>query len=49
MFLVLFFVLLIIWLIAFVALHVTSGLIHLLLIVAIISLIWHLVARPSRV
>lgn len=41
MFLVLFIVLLIIWLLAFLAFHVTAGLIHLLLIVAVISLIFH--------
>jgi hypothetical protein len=42
MFLILFIVLLVIWLLSFVAFHVTAGLIHLLLIVAVISLIVHL-------
>ena len=41
-FLILFIVLLVIWLLGFTAFHVASGLIHLLLIVAIISLIVHL-------
>ena len=44
-FLMLFFVLIALWLIFWLAVHVTSGLIHLLLVVAIISLIIHLV-RP---
>jgi hypothetical protein len=43
MFLVLFIVLLLAWLMGFVAFHVAGGLIHLLLIVAFISLIVHLV------
>jgi Family of unknown function (DUF5670) len=42
MFLVLFFVLLVMWLLGFTAFHVAGGLIHLLLIVAFISLIVHL-------
>jgi hypothetical protein len=42
MFLALFFVLLVIWVVAWLAFHVASGLIHLLLIVAVISLIVHL-------
>ena len=42
MFLVLFIVLLIIWLLSFLAFHVAGGLIHLLLIVAVISLVIHL-------
>ncbi len=41
MFLALFIFLLVIWLLAFLAFHVTAGLIHLLLIVAVISLIAH--------
>jgi hypothetical protein len=41
-FLVLFFILLGAWLLAWVAFHVTGGLIHLLLIVAVISLLLHL-------
>ena len=43
MFLVLFIVLLLAWLMGFVAFHVAGGLIHLLLIVAFISLIVHFV------
>ena len=42
MFLMLFIVLLVIWLLGFTAFHVAGGLIHLLLIVAVISLIVHL-------
>lgn len=42
-FLVLFFVLLIIWLVAWAALHVTGGFIHLLIVIAVISLIIHFV------
>jgi hypothetical protein len=41
-FLVLFFVLLGIWATAWLAFHVAGGLIHLLLIVAVISLVLHL-------
>lgn len=41
MFLVLFIVLLLAWILGFVAFHVASGLIHLLLIVAFISLVVH--------
>jgi len=43
MFLILFVVLLVAWLLGFVAFHVAGGLIHLLLIIAVISLILHLV------
>ena len=42
MFLVLFFVLLVIWLLGFAAFHVAGGLIHLLLIFAVIALVAHL-------
>ena len=42
MFLTLFVVLLILWLMGFFAFHVAGGLIHLLLIVAVISLVMHL-------
>ena len=47
-FLVLFVVLLVGWLLAWAALHIAGGLIHLLLIIAVISLIIHFV-RPRRV
>ncbi len=39
----LFFVLLGIWMVGWIAFHVAGGLIHLLLVVAVISLIVHLV------
>jgi hypothetical protein len=42
LFLILFFMLLGIWAVAWFAFHVAGGLIHLLLIVAVISLIMHL-------
>ncbi len=41
MFLTLFVVLLVMWLLGFFAFHVAGGLIHLLLIVALISLVLH--------
>jgi hypothetical protein len=43
MFLVLFIVLLLAWMLGFLAFHVASGLIHLLLIVALIALVMHFV------
>jgi hypothetical protein len=43
MFLVLFAVLFIMWLLGFTAFHVASGLIHLLLLIAVISLVMHFV------
>jgi hypothetical protein len=47
-FLVLFFVLLCVWLVGWLALHVAGGLIHLLLIIAVISLVIHLFrGRPA--
>jgi hypothetical protein len=49
MFMVLFFVLLVIWLLSFVAFHVAGGLIHLLLIVAVISLLAHFLAGRRAV
>ena len=48
MFLILFGVLLVVWLLGWGAFHVAGGLIHLLLIVAVISLIVHFVrGRPA--
>jgi hypothetical protein len=47
MFLILFVVLLVAWLLGFAAFHVAGGLIHLLLIVAVISLVLHFV-RGAR-
>ena len=41
MFLVLFIVLLVAWLMGFLAFHIAGGLIHILLIVAVISLVVH--------
>ena len=41
MFMTLFVVLLVLWLLGFFAFHVAGGLIHLLLIVAVISLVMH--------
>jgi hypothetical protein len=43
MFLILFVVLLVAWILGFLAFHVAGGLIHLLLIIAVISLILHFV------
>lgn len=49
MFLVLFFVLLVMWLLGFAAFHVAGGLIHLLLLVAVISLVVHFVTGRTTV
>ncbi|HZU27741.1 MAG TPA: lmo0937 family membrane protein [Bryobacteraceae bacterium] len=46
-FLVLFFVLLVGWLVAWAAFHVAGGAIHLLLIIAVISLIVHFFRRRT--
>jgi hypothetical protein len=46
-FLILFFVLVGVWLVAWAAMHVTGGVIHLLLVVAVISLILHFVRGRS--
>jgi hypothetical protein len=48
MFLILFMVLLVAWLLGWVGFHVAGGLIHLLLIVAVVALILHFV-RGRRV
>ena len=48
MFLALFLILLVLWAGGFLVSHVTAGLIHLLLIVALISLIFHLFRGRSR-
>ena len=45
MFLILFIVLLVAWLLGFLAFHIAGGWIHILLIVAVISLIVHFVRR----
>jgi hypothetical protein len=49
MFMILFFVLLVMWVLGFAAFHVAGGLIHLLLIVAVISLVMHFVRGRSAV
>jgi len=49
MFLVLFFILLVMWLLGFAAFHVAGGLIHLLLLVAVISLVVHFVSGRRAV
>lgn len=48
MLLMLFAILLVLWLLGFIAFHVAGGLIHLLLIFALISLVFHFV-RGSRI
>jgi Family of unknown function (DUF5670) len=47
LFLILFFMLIGVWLVLWIGLHVAGGLIHLLLIVAVISLVLHLVRGRS--
>jgi hypothetical protein len=47
MFLILFFILLVIWILGWAAFHVASGLIHILLLLAIVAIIIHFV-RPHR-
>ena len=47
MFLTLFAILLVMWVLGFFAFHVAGGLIHLLLILAVISLVVHFFRRPS--
>jgi len=49
MFLILFIVLAVAWLLGWAAFHVAGGLIHLLLIVAVISLAVHFVRRRGAV
>ena len=48
MFLMLFVILLVMWLAGFFAFHVAGGLIHLLLIIAVISLVAHLFRGAGR-
>jgi hypothetical protein len=48
MFLILFVVLVVAWLLGFTMFHVASALIHVLLILAIISIILHFVRGPGR-
>ena len=47
-FLILFVLLFLAWLFSFVVFHITAGLIHILLILAVISIIVHFVRRASR-
>lgn len=47
-FIVLFFILLVAWLLAFLAFHVAGGLIHLLLIFAVIALVIHFLRGGRR-
>ncbi len=47
LFLMLFFVLLAVWGVAWLAFHVAGGVIHLLLVLAVISLIVHLFTRRT--
>ena len=49
LFLVIFFVLLIMWLLGWTAFHVAGGLIHILLVIAVIFLILHFVRGRSSV
>lgn len=48
MFLMIAVVLIALWAAGFLAFHVAGGLIHLLLVVALISIVWHFVAGKSR-
>ncbi|MGI8959513.1 MAG: lmo0937 family membrane protein [Bryobacteraceae bacterium] len=47
-FLILFFVLIIGWLLAWVAFHVAGALIHLLLLIAVIALVLHFISGGRR-
>ena len=48
MFITLFFVLVICWIFGWVVFHIAGGLIHALLVVAVISLVWHFMkGRPA--
>lgn len=49
MFMILFMVLVAMWLLGFLAFHVAGGLIHILLIIALISLVMHFVTGRSAV
>jgi hypothetical protein len=49
MFLALFLIFFVCWVFGFVVFHVAGGLIHALLIVALISLIWHFVSARTTV
>lgn len=47
MFITIFLVLVVLWLLGFFAFHIAGGLIHILLIIALISLVWHFVRGRS--
>ena len=47
LFLILFFVLLVVWLVSWAAFHVAGGMIHLVLVLAVICLIIHFVSGRS--
>jgi hypothetical protein len=49
LFLILFFMLIGVWLVMWIGLHLAGGLIHLLLLIAVISLVLHLVRGRSAV
>lgn len=42
-------ILFILWLLGFVAFHIAGGFIHILIVIAVIALIWHLIAGRRRV
>jgi hypothetical protein len=43
------FVLFVLWILGFGVFHVAGGLIHILLVVAVISILWNLIARRKTV
>ena len=47
LFLILFFMLIGVWLVMWVGLHIAGGLIHLLLLIAVVALVMHLVRGRS--
>lgn len=49
MFLAIAIILFILWLLGFVAFHIAGGFIHILIVIAIIAVIWHLIAGRRRV
>ena len=49
MFLALFFVFLVFWVFGWLVFHIAGGLIHALLVVAVVSLVWHFVSARSTV
>jgi hypothetical protein len=49
MFLAIAAILVVLWLLGFLAFHVAGGLIHILLIIAVIAVIWHFVSRRRSV